>query len=79
MAMLVLLVACYPIVHFIAESATKRHPGRHKNDPLNRTLGGYLERRQDGIVGTWDGVPGGVIAGISAMMVIKAFGGLTWG
>jgi hypothetical protein len=77
MAMLVLVVACYPIVHLIAESTTKRHHGSHENDCLGQTLSGCLEGHQKG--GTWGGVPRGVIAGVSAMMIIKAFGGLTWG
>jgi len=79
MTMFVLLVACYPLVHLIAKSATKRHHGGHRNDFLPQDQSDHLEVFREGTVGTWDGVPSGVIIGISGMMIIKAFGGLTWG
>ena len=78
MTMFVLLVACYPIVHLIAKSAMKRHHGSHRNDLL-QDQSEHPEVYRKGMVGTWDGVPSGVIIGISAMMIVKAFGGLTWG
>lgn len=86
MALDVVLIGCYPIVHWIADSTSKHHHGGHEDKTgqiapalslLSAALSPHKER--GGIIGVWNGVPGGLIGGIATMLVVKAFAGLTWG
>lgn len=85
MALDVVLIGCYPVVHFIAKSRTKHHDD-HGNDVLKTIVSvtslisqSKSKHERGGIIGVWRDVPGGTIAGIVTMLVVKAFAGLTWG
>lgn len=86
MALDVVLIACYPVVHLIAQRSVKHHHGEHDDDIIQTALsvasllvGRESEKERGGIIGVWNGVPGGLVAGIATMLVVKAFAGLTWG
>ncbi|KAF8323178.1 MFS general substrate transporter [Clavulina sp. PMI_390] len=84
MALDVVLIACYPVVHLIAASAARDHdmePSGLIRHVITTTLLGDTTSTDGGggIIGVWRGVPGGLIAGIAVMLVVKAFAGLTWG